>query len=115
MAGVRDRGHYWQIWWLIYQDGKSIRKWDKLSRLNFPNKRCAAREAVRREIEGDRAIEIDCSFREYATIFMNNKHVAALSVSRYDLTIRAFDNFLSRTHPDIKFASLIKSVGDFFS
>ena len=110
MAGARNRGHYWQIWWLIYQEGKRIRKWDKLSKLNFPNKRSAEREAVRREIERDRAIETDCGFREYATVFMNNKHVAASSVSRYDLTIRAFDNFLSKTHPDIKFKEITEQI-----
>jgi len=110
MAGVRDRGHYWQIWWLVRQGSIRLRKWEKLSKIDFPKRRDARREAQRREIEVGLLSKEDRSFKDCAMEFLDTKHVAASTRDRCFFTIQSFDNFLSRKHSHIKLKGITETI-----
>ena len=90
MAGVRDRGHYWQIWW--WMDKK--RFWDKLDKLNYPKKKDAYNEAVLREASRENAVRKSITFREFATNYITDRKPAPSTLETFTETINHFKDFL---------------------
>jgi integrase len=90
MAGVRDRGHYWQIWWWTDKE----RFWDKLDKLNYPKKRDAYNEAVLREASKENAVRKNIPFREFAINYITDKKPAHSTLETFTETINHFEAFL---------------------
>ncbi|MFH1622816.1 MAG: tyrosine-type recombinase/integrase [Candidatus Omnitrophota bacterium] len=94
MAGVRDRGDYWQIWWLV--EGK--REWGRLEKEEYLKKRDAQNEASSRERDGTILTRRSASFKDYATKFMtNNKKPGSITIEKFTTFINRFDKYLATT------------------
>lgn len=92
MAGVRKKGNHWQIWWYI--DGE--RYWCKLSKVDYPKRKDALKEAFKKELEAKDFIRPDVSFKQYAYSFLSERQLSPESFEKYDRFIRSFDEFLAK-------------------
>lgn len=90
MAGIRDRGHYWQIWWWTDKE----RFWDKLDKLNYSKKKDAYNEAVLREVSKENAVSRNISFWEFATSYITDRKPAPSTLETFTETINHFEAFL---------------------
>lgn len=95
MAGVRDRGHYWQIWWIAVGN----RQWGRLEKIDYTKKRDAENEASARERDGTVLIRRSAAFKDYATKFLHeNKTPTLWILEKFGKFIERFDEFLLTTN-----------------
>jgi site-specific recombinase XerD len=92
MAGVRNRKRYWQIWWYVDRE----RYWCRLSKVDYPKRKDALKEAFKRELEAKDYIRPDVSFKQYAYSFLSERQLSTVSFEKYDKFIRSFDEFLCK-------------------
>ncbi|MBU4312663.1 MAG: site-specific integrase [Candidatus Omnitrophica bacterium] len=91
MPGIRDRGQYWQVWWIV----KKKRYWAKLSKKIYPKKKDAQKEAFRRELDEEDAVKKKWSFKDFSYSYLEEKRPSVQSFEKYDKLVRDFTDFIS--------------------
>lgn len=92
MAGVRDRKHYWQGWWWV--DDKRV--WGKFPKADFPRKRDALKEAMRREIDEEGSVHRNGTFKECAEDMLIKRSFSGATQEKFKNLIDTFGDFLSQ-------------------
>ena len=106
MAGIRDRKYYWQAWWWV--DGK--RAWGRLSKTDFPHKRDALKEAMRREIDEESSVRRNCVFKEYADALLANRSFSGATQEKFRNLISTFDDFLSQRDYSLVLSAITETI-----
>ncbi len=89
MAGVRQKGKSWQIWWMV--DGK--RTWATLAMADYPKKKEAFNEACRRESEGAVLFRKNTTFKDYALAYIIRNKVSPESSRKARNMLQRFSAF----------------------
>ncbi len=89
MAGVRQKGKNWQIWWMV--DGK--RTWATLAMADYPKKKEAFNEACRRESEGAILFKKNTTFKDYALAYIARNKVSPESSRKAKNMLDRFSAF----------------------
>jgi site-specific recombinase XerD len=102
MAGVYERDKSFRIWWLVDKE----RYYASLKKSQYSKKE-AEKEAYRREIEQERLIKGDCSFREYATEYLTRSSKSPTTTEKFNKMIERYEVYLKKSNT--------KSLADTFT
>lgn len=91
MPGVRRRDGYWQIWWMT----DDARYWGRLEFRDYPKKKDAQKEAMRRELDGEMSVAPNVAFIKVAAWVLSDKNASPISCEKCNKFIRDFNVFLS--------------------